>query len=687
MSGKKQKVQLGAKIGFISRIEYGSEGFRQSLIDAGFQKFKEEGTHFNVLVGGLVNKTVITKQLKEWVKKKLADIPARERTAEIRKELEEKFCLRIAKDLARIIPNTTVPDPENPSKEKPVDLFVMTSPAFDGDIGETIAGALSEIRSDIRLWHKGGDRIFVKYVDKIIWALAPEKAAWMRNDYYSTAVERVIKDKIKQTSQSSPNLYVIGCFGSSINKPMGELKYRYISLPVLHRIEETRVAENQIGVRVLEYAPAEATEQEHYLVRTHTLKDLIARELLSIAPPPDATPAQKKIIEIMKARNWVTPGMLRYMIDLPSETIEKEMKSLLRKKSVQKKGESFPGVIFVEASKKYYFNLPWIQRKLRYSAPQGAMHEDRIVSFACLHGGSIETDYEFFVNEVPRIILERNATILVGAGDITEGTKHNLGERGELIAGMNNTDIQQIYSAHLANTVMMRAFEKNFEKSLAAFKEKPDAKTIDALIRANLVEFDYIPGNHDLWDAAEGHLPLKIFHDTLIKLLAQSVTNILIKYGLPLVPLNNLINAKVRKADFFELPSGLKVCVQHPHMSRTKTTSIRPQEMLDYAKRHGCQVSIGGNFHTSEHIEEWDMDLGQCVSQMIGTVKHGSNFERNKMKIVDQGVGYMRIVSHNGRILMSESAFYGEPRPKPPVDNLAIINSFIEKLGIDPIKI
>lgn len=687
MGGKKPKVQLGAKIGFVSRIEYGSEGFRQSLVDAGFQKFREEGTHFNVLGGGLIHKAAITKQLKEWVKTKLTAIPARERTAELKKELEDAFCLRVAKDLARIIPSATVPDQENPEREKPVDLFVMTSPAFDGDIGETIAGLLSEIRPDIRLWHKGGDRIFVKYVDKIIWVLAPEKATWMRNDYYSTAVERVIKDKIKQTSQSSPNLYVVTCFGSSINKPMGELKYRYISTPVLHRIEETRVAENQIGVRVLEYLPAETAEQEHYLVRTHTLKDLVAQELLSIVPPPDATPTQKKIIEIMKARNWVTPGMLRYMLDLAPDAIEKEMKSLLRKKPVQKKGENFPGIIFTESSKKYYFNLPWIQRKLRYAVPQGALQEDRVVSFACLHGGSVETDYEFFVNEVPRIILERGATVLVGAGDITEGLKHNLDKKGEIVAGMNNTDIQQIFSASLVNAVLMRVFEKRFEQSLAALKEKPDAKAVYALIRACLIAFNYIPGNHDLWDVAEGHLPLKIFHDTLVKLLAQSITKAVTQKGLPLIDLDGLMNAKVGRTEFFELPSNLKVCVQHPHMSRTKTTSIRPQEMLDYAKRHGCQVSIGANFHTSEHVEEWDMDLGQCVSHMIGTIKHGSDYERNKMKIVDQGIGYMRIVSKDGRIFMSESAFYGEPRPKPPVNNLAIINHFVEKLGIGPIQI
>ncbi|MDP2703789.1 MAG: hypothetical protein Q8P01_01025, partial [bacterium] len=395
-----KKRQLGAKIGLLSRIDYGSEGFRRALVIEGFEKFRKEGTHFNALVGGLVSQKALMPKLKAYIKEGLqkekgkkqkpsshTELPVRERLGLRKKELEEAFLTRIAKDLADIIPKLTIPHPEHPDKEKSVDLFIMTSPAFDGEIGERVAHILSGLRPDIRLWHQGGDRIFVKYVDKVIWALAPEKAAWMRGDYYSTAVERVIKDKIKQTSQRSPDLYVVGCFGSSINKPKGELKYRYISLPVLHRIEEIRTSENQIGVRVFEFPEAdEKKEGDNFLVRTYSFKDLVAQELSFIAPPPDATPIQKKIIKVMKEQNWVTPGTLKYNLpDVNPEQLEKEMKALEAKKPFQKKGENFPGITFIEAGKKYYFDLEWIRRKLRYVDPEEPWQEDRIVSLACIH--------------------------------------------------------------------------------------------------------------------------------------------------------------------------------------------------------------------------------------------------------------------------------------------------------------
>lgn len=692
---KMNKAQLGAKIGFVSRLEYGSEGFRQATIDAGFDIFRQEGTHFNALVAGLIAHKTISKKMQSYVKEslyqdklqkrkfpELDSLPPHERAKARKMQLENGFLMNIAKDLAKIIPQLTVANPEDPKKEKLVDLFIMTSPAFDGEIGETVAHFLSDLRPDIWLWHQGGDRLFVKYVDKIIWALAPEKAVWMRGDYYSTAVERVIKDKTKQTTQSSPDLFAVGGFGSSINKPQGELKYRYISLPALHRLEETRVSENQVGVRVLEYAP----DGKSYLVRTYNLKDLVANELSFVASPPDATPVQKKIIEIMKARNWVTPGMLESELSVPAGQVIKEMRNLEKQKAFSKKGQSWPGVTFFETSKKYYFNLPWIQRKLRYVIPDGPWNEDNILSFACLHAGSIETDYEFFVNEVPKIILERNVTTLVGAGDFVEGLKHDLDRKGEIIAGMNNNTVQEMFSGHLVGSVIMPVFKQRFRELLAKDKDMTGEKLCKT-VRKALLRFAKKAGNHDLWLTAEGHLALKVFQDTLVSFVIDSVKRILNENNLVCNSLEEIVREQLGGTEFFDLPSGLKVCVQHPHMSRTKTTSIRPQEMLDYAKRHGCQVSIGGNFHTSENVEEWDMDLGQCVSQMIGTIKHGSSFERNKMKIVDQGIGYLRILSKDKRIFMVESAFYGEPHPKPPIDNIDIINTFVKKIGVEPIKV
>ena len=298
--------QEGAKVGFVSRIDYGSPGFRSGLVRAGFEIFVKEQINFIIMPGGLVAKKALTEKMNAWIKEQLsvrknggsrnnnkAARPRKKKNGNglsvseklrIKKgELRTEFLSGVAKELAELIPITTVPDPEDAAKKKNLDLFITTSLAFDGEIGEDVAQLLAELRSDIKVWNVGGDRFPVLYVDKLIWALAPSKATWMRGDYFSTPVERVIKDKIKQTSQSSPDRFVVGCFGSSINKTKGELKYAYVSVPALSRLEETRVNENQIGVCVLEY-PADNSDS---LWRNHSLKDMVSRELDFIVPPTE----------------------------------------------------------------------------------------------------------------------------------------------------------------------------------------------------------------------------------------------------------------------------------------------------------------------------------------------------------------------------------------------------------------
>src|SRR3989344_4341863 len=62
------EIQKGAKIGLISRIDYGSKGFRQSVINAGCEYFKKEGVHFISLAGGLIDERSISRDMKTYVK-------------------------------------------------------------------------------------------------------------------------------------------------------------------------------------------------------------------------------------------------------------------------------------------------------------------------------------------------------------------------------------------------------------------------------------------------------------------------------------------------------------------------------------------------------------------------------------------------------------------------------------------
>lgn len=686
--------QQSHKVGLWSRLDYGSSGFRRGIIDSVFEIFRREQTGFNILVGGLVSEKDILIRIKEYVannlmkdrkaKRKFArfsELLPTERTKARKKELAERCMRHIAKELSLLIPVLKGSDPEDITKEKITDLFITTSPAFDGKTGEAIAQLLTELRPDIRLWNEGGDRFLIKYVNKILWALAPEKAVWMRSDYYSTGAERIIKDKRKQSSQGSPFMYAVGCLCSSINKPQGELPFTYITVPGSHRIEKIRVSENQIGVRILEI-PANGMSP---LVRTYSFKDLVSRELNFVASPPNASSVQKKVIEIMKERGWTTPGIAKDILNIPVEEIMSEMKKLMKKPSFSRGGQNWPGVVYHEAAKKYYFDLRWIQRRLKYVVPNGPWNEDSIVSFACLHAGSIETDYEFFVKEVPDIILRHNATIFVDAGDTKEGNKHHLGEKGELVGGANKTD-QEKLAAHLVGTVIFKVFQTRFATLLQkSEQEKQNPEKLREMILEALILFVYILGNHDLWDTEEGTKPLETFHATLIEFLTEHIEQYLRDNNLLSISVFDIVKSKITRKEFFTLPSELNVSVQHPHMARAKTTSLRPQEMLDYGKRFGCQITIGANFHVSETVEEWDMDLGQCVCQEAGTVKHGSNFERHKMKMVDQGIGFLRILSQNKRIFMTESTYYGSSKVAP-INNLDILNMFVKKLGIPPIK-
>ena len=370
------EIQKGAKIGFVSRIDFGSKGFRQSVVNAGFDIFKKEGTHFNVLGAGIISEKDIRRQMREYVKElidserdgikeKNEKIKARNKKSKKQLPLmptltgehlvarksaaEEEFLSNVAEQLAKIIPVMTGPDPENQDKEKVLNLFITTSPAFDGEIGERVAQLLSEKRSDIRVWNVGGDRFPVKYVNKLLWVLTPVKAVWMRGDYYSTAAERVIKDKIKQTSQSSPDDYVVMGFGSSINKPKGELRYQYMSAPVCHRLEGTKVNENQIGVSILEY-PADGSQR---LFSTHSLKDLVSKELSFIVPPEGASKIQKSMIKIMKDNGWSTRGIFHDVLHVSYEEVDKALESLMKKKTFRRNGENWPGIVYKEKSKKY----------------------------------------------------------------------------------------------------------------------------------------------------------------------------------------------------------------------------------------------------------------------------------------------------------------------------------------------
>ncbi|MBI2099448.1 hypothetical protein HYT45_03510 [Candidatus Uhrbacteria bacterium] len=725
MTDKDKKEHL--RIGLMSRIDYGSDGFRQGLIDLAAEVFRKEDVHFVILAGGLVSGRAVARKLKNLSRDfRLLEKPQKKLLKELGKTKDEIKKLEMKKgrtlseqrELARLVARLSeiekeldAVDPQlrilarkirdlSPEvmakrlarhlphfknvKGETVKFYVVLSEAYDKAVGIETGMLLSRLRSqnEMRLYEDNAVNLPLwsgKPHARKLEVLTPVKAVWMRGDYYSTPVERMIKDRSKQSASSAPDLRIAGCFGSSITKPKGEAKVPYVAVPVLSRIEETTVNENQIGVQVVEVYHDRAVP----VVRNYPFKDLISRERAFIGLPAEMSPRRRKCIESLKEHGKRTTGLISDDTGLSRECVKETLQKLQARKGKLRK--RWPGVVYDELSDRWDFALEWVMKKLSYFLPTGERKVDRMVGVCCTHFGSLDTDYQYLASEVPVVMLEHNADILVNAGDSVEGLKHNMMQRGELYAGMNLTQ-QERGSGLMFASIILKVFRARFAKSLDGLdaKKLPKEKVAE-LILAALVTYIYILGNHDLWDTDSGHQPLATKIDTMILKITEEIEKILAEKGLNKVDnLISLVRSKIvtNSDGRFTLPSGLRMAVMHPHMARAKTTSLRPQEMLD--KADDCQVVVGGNFHVGEELEVWESALGQRLCVEIGTAKHGSPFEDNKLKTVDQGFARLRVESVGGRVVGSETTFYSNENVKQrKLNPEKPFLDFLKEIGLD----
>lgn len=693
--------------GLLSRIDYGSDGFRQGLLELAAETFKNEDVAFVVLAGGLVSGRAVgekTRRLKRDQRDLQRAMKAAERNllreADARKagilekeiarlkrkhgkvvdQIQELTPEKMADELAKCLPRFTN------AKGETVKLYLIPSPAYDKLEGERTAQLLAEKRGrdELRLLKAGGDRLplWVGAPDeRLLEVLTPERTPW-RGDYVSTGVERRLKDKRKQTSASAqPDLAAVGGFAVTILKPKGEAVMPFMAIPALHRIEDTTVNENQIGVQVMEVH----RDRVCPTMRSHSFKDLISRERSFIGMPSDLSPARQKIIDMLKKHGRCTIGRIADETGMDRGKVMKAVKDLLATKD-HKRYKTWPGLVYDEPSDRVDFDLEWVQRNLRYRLPGGQRVSDVIVGFGCLHAGSLDTDYRHFLTDVPKVMLDKGAGVLVGAGDFVEGLAHNMMLRGDIYAGLNLTKQEEL-AGHMIAHIIMAVFKARFEEAL----KKREAKTLTKeeaaeLVLTALVIFFWIPGNHDLWDTNTGHEPLVTMVATIVRSLADGIEKFLVAKGLSKPDgLNALIERRVlnTRDGRFLLPSGLRMSVMHPHMARSKTTSIRPQETLE--KAHDCPVVVEANFHVGEVVELWEPKLGQRICVQIGTMKHGSPFEDNKLKTVDQGFAYAKIDSVEGRIVRTETTFYSNDNAKPEekkLDPEKPFRDFLKEIGV-----
>jgi hypothetical protein len=333
--------------------------------------------------------------------------------------------------------------------------------------------------------------------------------------------------------------------------------------------------------------------------------------------------------------------------------------------------DRWPGVIYSDAAKRYSFDSDWFQTRLRFKLPDCKKKKtDSIVAFGCLHAGCVHTNYGYFADVLPNLIVKSGADILVGAGDFVEGTNHNLILRKEVFGGMNNSE-QEKLSAEYVGDVILRVFRKRmeliFDERLG--KRRINQPTAKKAINDSLITFVYIYGNHCAWSLDAGYDPLGVFRPELIDHvtggLKQFFADNKIDYHNSLRELVCRRIVELKERDYYKLPSGLKMAVRHPRMSRTMTTSIRLQQVLSVSD---APVVVSANFHVAAGLAYWDNKNGERYCLQVGTIKNYSDFEGGKLKQLDTGVGCLKVMSFGGRIWMTETVF-DKAAPCLPLDN------------------
>ncbi len=565
--------------------------------------------------------------------------------------LEELEPENLAERLAELLPVF-----RNRSGEM-VKLHIHPSSVYDTQLGIDVMSHLLELRpDDVRVYENGGGRMSVKDIG-VIQVLVPTATPW-RSKYYSTPAERLIEDFKSGTSKNPPNLFVTGCFASTITKPEGEVEKPYVTAPALHRLSQTSTKnENQIGARVVTMV----RDQQDPITRNYSYKDRLLEEYRSVKLPRRVQGDQRKVVRAIINYGGAMPAsLIAETTGLDRRRVD-ELLAELRNRPGNWPTD-WPGVTLNPASHLWDLDQYWLRENLTYPDLPENLKVDSVLAIGCPHFGSVYTDLPFFLEAVPRAILEHDVDTLVMAGDLIEGLKHGLAVKGEVIGGMNVTAQEELAGRMLAK-VILEATCKRLDSWYAGV-DNPSTSEVRQAIIDLLLTLIIIAGNHDEWSQEFGFTPLVTLKSTLRRELERGLTAWLFERGMWLRDLPELVESKVVEpveGEFF-LPSGLKAMAMHPHMGRAQTTSTRPQQALAYA-RH-CQAVFQANFHVAMHVQTWAGDHGERVCLELGTLKRRTSFEHRKMKIVDFGFGVVVIQSADGRIVQTGSQFYSAPETK-----------------------
>jgi hypothetical protein len=687
----------GQRIGFVSRIDYFGDGQRKGIVRNDAETFAMEGTHFVIVSAGLIDKKGLQREImrrlevaKQYIKEQRVAAKERKQSVkavtvkELRAVIENDVLQEAASALAAMIPRL-----KKPGTDEFIRYYITTSPRYDGPHGDEIARRLQALRvDDMRHFKAGSARTPVKYLDKFVWTISPTKSR-LPGKYYSQSAEKEIDDKEAQTSKSYPDLWAVAGLGSAMYKCNGIRQVPYITIPVSSRLEESTVGENQAGVCVVEYPAVDdrlVPGTIERLVRFWSFRDLIAKEREFITGIKEGSEKiHKQIVDILKkSEDGLTVGLFADELGITDRTlIENALKFLEEPKASQRK--TWPSLHYDSSSQLYDFHLDWLQQKLRYVLPRlSHCQEDNFLFFGCMHAGYTTVDYDFIEQQFPEIMLRRNTQTLVCLGDLIAGMHHDFLCTGEVFSGLNNTE-QEVFAAELLATVIFKVFRERFDKAIVDkdfSMATPD--DVRALAARCLVLLLIIPGNHDLWQQSDGSTPLAMFLIKLRELLIQAISAFLAEKKVPFMNVTEIVKSKIKDfPDFnavYEMPSGLRVSMQHPHMGSAATTSLRAQHAIATLN---AQISGVANFHAAAVVHKWRPDLGQCVTVQVGTEAIYTRFEKRKMKLnVDFGPVSLRTLSFNGRIFMTETGYYNQPILREAISKSTDIKVLRERLKL-----
>lgn len=647
---KEEYFGNGADVGVFAGPFYGSEGYRDGLIELNAYVQKTQNVHFLPLLG-LVDGRDLENQIK-------ARFGSRSKNKDY-KHWENLFISQIARELSICLPKIKKPDGSF------VKTYISTSPVVDKSIGESIALLLSELRKEdvIYFGSKNDHPLVVKNIGdqgKTLLPITIQKS-YLPAQYASTKIQGQHRKLLKIHKAS--DILVFGGYGVFVHKPaVGEKSRPYIGLPTLHAISEQETrndAESEIGTRTIKWRP-----DGNYTVTSSDFKWLLRQERNLIKPPPSANETQKKIISVLKERATFL-GVLADRLGISRDEINKAIEEL---------GYFRAGIVYDKTSRLYDFSNEWFQKRIRYTWPEPEnFAEEAIISLACLHAlaaypadGRILTDCKFLMDKVPSYILETKAKALIVAGDLIQGSKvHNLHLRGEVFQGLGLT-VQERVAAYIIGQMMMKPFKVWFAEFMK--DKKPESVTKEMLIAAFercLVTLVFCAGNHDLWQTGDAVRALWTFQQDLTWFLMHEISKTLQTYSLSMdfLTLAAFLSLKIIR-DWpdgqirYRTPSGIATKTTHPHTARTETASIPPEKLL--AQHSHAQYVSSGNWHTAFDMQQSDEIMGLRHVVTNPTVLLRTFFEDNKMKRTDFGINASWLRSYQGRIFETESGFWGD---------------------------